>query len=124
MTAHKFTHCPLLKMKSTSRLLIGLLVLAASSVEAFHSKRSIAGGDAIDVVEFARASVVGRKREDDGDAAAPLAADAPDDECPSPISSRRRNEEEGGDDLEDSDVGGGREFPSGHHLPPLFYGHH
>ena len=105
-------------------------MLAVSSVEAFHPKRSIvgAGGDAIDVVEFARASVVGRKREDGGDADAPLTltADTP-AECSSPIiNSRRRNEEEGSDDLEDSDVGGGREFSSIHrlHTSPLFYGHH
>ena len=115
-------------MIPTSKLFIGLLVLAVSSVEAFHPKRSIvgAGGDAIDVVEFARTSAVGRKREAGGvNAEASLAADTP-DECSSPISSRRRNEEEGSDDLEDSDVGGGREFSSSHrlHTSPLFYGHH
>ena len=113
-------------MIPTSKLFIGLLVLAVSSVEAFHPKRTIVGGDAIDVVEFARASAVGHKREAGGvNAEAPLAADTP-AECSSPIiSSHRRNEEEGSDE-EGSDVGGGREFSSSHrlHTSPLFYGHH
>lgn len=117
----------LLKMIPTSKLLLGLLVLAASSAEAFHPR-------SIDAVEFARASVVGRKREaSDVDADSLLGADTP-EEYSSPVSSRRRNEkevEEGSvnKDLEDSDVGGGRGFPSGPHMqslpmPPLFYGHH
>ena len=106
-----------------SKLLFGLLVMATPSVEAFHP-RSIVGGDAVDVVEFARARVVGRKREaGDVDAEAPLEADAP-------VDSPRRNEEEGSNKgPEGSDVGGGRGFPTSHQIEslptsPLFYGHH
>ncbi|EJK74855.1 hypothetical protein THAOC_03448 [Thalassiosira oceanica] len=74
-------------MIPTSKLLLGLLVLAASSAEAFHPR-------SIDAVEFARASVVGRKREaSDVDADSLLGADTP-EEYSSPVSSRRRNEKE------------------------------
>ena len=123
--AHKTTVPVVLNMVPTfSKLLFGLLVMATPSVEAFHP-RSIVGGDEVDVVEFARARVVGRKREaGDVDAEAPLEADAP-------VDSPRRNEEEGSNNKgsEGPDVGGGRGFPTSHHIEslptsPLFYGHH